>query len=126
MYASKHNLQGNITKKELLVFIGVLLLSGYISVPKKVMYWQKERDSHNDLVAGAISRDRFQFIMSNLHVCDNDNLNKNDKLSKIRPLLDMLNNRFHEFTPHEEFHSVDESMVPYFRRHGTKQFIRGR
>ncbi|CAI6371246.1 unnamed protein product [Macrosiphum euphorbiae] len=31
-----------------------------------------------------------------------------------------------EHTPHQQFHSIDESMVPYFGRHGCKQFIRGK
>ncbi|XP_046685691.1 piggyBac transposable element-derived protein 1-like [Homalodisca vitripennis] len=64
--------------------------------------------------------------MSNLHVCDNDNLNADDKYAKVRPLFDALNKTFFDYAPHEEHHSVDESMVPYFGRHGLKQFIRNK
>lgn len=38
----------------------------------------------------------------------------------------MTNARFLMHVPHEEFHSIDESMVPYYGKHGCKQFIRGK
>lgn len=40
--------------------------------------------------------------MSNVHVCDNANLDKNDIYAKVRPLFDALNTKFLEFAPHEE------------------------
>lgn len=110
----------------MLVFIAILLMSGYVDVPRKHMYWQSNLDSHNALIAGAISRDRFQFIMSNIHVFNNDALDKTDRFAKIRPLLNFLNQRFLDFMPHCQNHSVDESMVPYFGSHGAKQCIRGK
>nr|CAI5843335.1 unnamed protein product [Callosobruchus analis] len=64
--------------------------------------------------------------MSNIHCNDNNNLEKNDRFSKIRPLFNALNNKFFNNSPVEENHSVDEAMVPYFGRHGCKQFIRGK
>jgi len=125
-YAAKRNKLGNCTDDEMLVFIAILLLSGYVNVPRRAMYWQQNLDSHNPLVAKAMSRDRFDFIMSNLHVCNNDKLDKSDRFAKIRPLLNMLNERFMDFLPHDQNHSVDESMVPYYGVHGAKQFIRGK
>ena len=47
-------------------------------------------------------------------------------MSKIQPLYEMLNQNLKQ---HGVFHqqlSVDESMVPYYGRHSTKQFIRGK
>ncbi|KAK9743668.1 Transposase IS4 [Popillia japonica] len=63
--------------------------------------------------------------MQNLHCSDNTKLNPADKFSKVRPLFE-IKKRFIELAPNEEHHSVDESMVPYFGRHGTKQFIKGK
>nr|CAH7730400.1 unnamed protein product [Callosobruchus chinensis] len=64
--------------------------------------------------------------MTNLHCSDNTLLTANDKFSKMRPLFDALNDRFRLFAPEQEDHSVDEAMVPYFGRHGCKQFIKGK
>lgn len=125
-YAAKRNRLGDCSEHEMKCFVAILLLSGYCTVSRKHMYWEQNQDCHNVLVSNAMSRARFQFIMTNLHVCNNDELDQNDKFAKIRPLLKMLSLKFVEFTPHKAQHSVDESMVPYFGRHGTKQFIRGK
>jgi len=47
-------------------------------------------------------------------------------MGKVRPLMTMLNERFQLFWPVENELSIDESMVPYYGRHSTKQFIRGK
>lgn len=41
----------------------------------------------------AMSRDKFGQIKRFLHVCDNNQLNKDDRYAKVRPLLDALNVR---------------------------------
>ncbi|XP_049807036.1 piggyBac transposable element-derived protein 3-like [Schistocerca nitens] len=125
-YADKRNGLGDCSEDEMFVFIAILLLSGYVTVSRRKMYWQSDKDSHNDLVTNAMFRDRFDFIFSNLHVCNNDNLDKSDCFGKIHPLLRMLNDKFKQFAPHVRHHSVDESMVPYFGSHGCKQFIKGK
>nr|CAI5861961.1 unnamed protein product [Callosobruchus analis] len=58
--------------------------------------------------------------MSNIHCNDNNNLEKNDRFSKIRPLFNALNNKFFNNSPVEENHSVDETMVPYFGQLGAR------
>ncbi|XP_069699424.1 piggyBac transposable element-derived protein 3-like isoform X2 [Periplaneta americana] len=126
LYAALRNRVGDVTTNELYCFIGILLLSGYVTVPRRRMYWETALDTRNELVLSSISRDRFEFIMTNIHVCENDKLNKEDRFAKVRPLYDALNDKFLQYAPHEENHVIDESMVPYYGRHGLKQFIRGK
>ena len=38
-----------------------------------------------------MSRNRFDAIMQNLHLCDNDHLDTIDKFSEMRPLLNVMN-----------------------------------
>ncbi|VEN56769.1 unnamed protein product [Callosobruchus maculatus] len=64
--------------------------------------------------------------MSVLHCCDNNNLDPDDRFAKIRPLFEKLNERFMDFAPISQNHSVDEAMVPYYGHHGAKQFIKGK
>ncbi|KAG8261983.1 hypothetical protein J6590_108807 [Homalodisca vitripennis] len=125
-YAAKRNRLGDCSESEMKSFLCVLLLSGYNTVSRREMYWEQSSDCHNPLVVEALSRDRFRFIMQNLHVCNNDELDHKDRFAKIRPLLVKINQRCKSFMPHHQNHSIDESMVPYFGRHGTKQFIRGK
>lgn len=126
VYSQQKNRTGDITVDEMYCFLGVLLVSGYASVSRRHMYWQNCDDTQNKLISAAISRDRFQFIMSNLHCNDNTTLDKNDKYCKLRPLFNNLNKKFFDFAPIEQNHSFDEAMIPYFGRHTCKQFIRGK
>lgn len=126
IYALQKNRAGDITYDEMLCFIGILILSGYSIVSRRKMYWQNSPDTHNSLVSSGISRDRFQYIMSNIHCCDNGDLDKNDRFAKVRPLFQALNKKFFDYAPTEENHSVDEAMVPYFGRQNCKQFIKGK
>ncbi|KAI5707426.1 hypothetical protein M8J77_002326 [Diaphorina citri] len=49
-----------------------------------------------------------------------------DKMWKLKPLLNRLNDNFMEhFIPMQHL-NYDESMIAYFGRHGCKQFIRGK
>ncbi|KAK9708259.1 Transposase IS4 [Popillia japonica] len=120
-YAISRNRPGDISSDEICSFLGILLLSGYVCLPRREMYWENSKDTKNDVVSGAISRNRFRFVMQNLHCSDNTKLNPADKIFYVRPLFEMLNKRFIQLAPNEKHHSVDESMVPYFGRHGTKQ-----
>ncbi|XP_025421451.1 piggyBac transposable element-derived protein 3-like [Sipha flava] len=90
------------------------------------MYWEKAPDTNNGLVSNAMRRNRFDDIFHNFHFSNNNNLDNYDKYAKIRPLITMINTRFLMHAPHEEFHSIDESVVPYYGKHGCKQFIRGK
>lgn len=67
-YAALHNRLGDVSKDEMNTFIGILLLSGYVQLPLRRMFWETAIDTHNELVSKSISRDRFEFIMSSLHV----------------------------------------------------------
>lgn len=125
-YANRKNLKGDVSRDEIKSFIGILLLSGYVVLPQRKLYWQNAADTNNKLVSQAMSRDRFTFIMNNIHCKNNNELDKNDKFSKVRPLFDKLNKNCQKFAPLQQYHSIDESMVPYFGRHGCKQFIMGK
>nr|CAI5862846.1 unnamed protein product [Callosobruchus analis] len=124
MYASSHNRVEDITEDAIRCFLGVLLLSGCSPHPRRSMYWENCQDTHSVLVSEAKSRNRFNFIMQNIHCCNNVDLAANDKFAKLRPLFDILNKKFINMSPCEESHAIGESMVPYFGHHGFKQFIR--
>nr|CAH7746409.1 unnamed protein product [Callosobruchus chinensis] len=69
-----------------------------------------------------MSRDKFEYIMTHIHFSDNLNLDESDKSAKLRPIFDHLNKCFLKYASPEEYHSVDEAMVPYNRRHVNSIF----
>ncbi|CAG5022627.1 unnamed protein product [Parnassius apollo] len=123
----QRNKVGKVTVSEMKCFLGILMYSGYVVVSRRFMYWETSTDADFRIVHNAMSRDRFTFIMSNIHCCDNTVLGDSpDKFAKLRPLFDELNKIFTEMAPLEENYSIDEAMVPYYGRHSCKQFIRGK
>lgn len=115
-----------LTPEEIKVFIGILIVSGYNWLPGKRYYWENGADVRNNLVYNAMRRDRFIQIMKYIHLADNNFPNLQDKMWKLRPLMNILQEKFHEQFRPEQHLDFDESMIPYYGKHSCKQFIRGK
>lgn len=125
-YAASQNRTLTLSSSEMYTFVGILFLSGYNILPRRRMYWEESSDVQNILVSKSMRRRRFEEIFRNLHLVNNDVIDRSDKMAKVRPLINVLNEKFLKYMPIEQSLSVDESMIPYFGRHGCKQFIRGK
>lgn len=126
-YAAQHNNIGYLVNMATMRrFFGILLFSGYHSVPKVQNYWSNEPTYGIAIIKQAMARNTFQKLKSNFHIANNNELDKNDKFAKVRPLFALLNTRFMQFGVFEPNLSIDEQMVPYFGRHSCKMFIRGK
>lgn len=124
LYASQNNRHAfSVTKRDIKIFLGVLLFSGYHQLPRERLYWSLDEDFDTKLVYNAISRNRYCEIKKNLHFTDNTTLNKSDKMAKLRPLMDVLNKNFQQWGIFFEVLSIDEAMVKYFGHHSSKQFL---
>lgn len=115
-----------ITVKELLVFIGILIISGYNEVADREDYWSVGGDMHNPMISKAMTRDRFRTISRFIHFTTIDDENRHDKMWKLRPLTERLVNNFVKNFKAEQHLSYDESMIAYYGPHSCKQFIRGK
>ena len=128
LYASRdmgdHNFTTN--NQDMKTFLAILLLSGYSALPRRRMYWEKSCDVRNEAVSSAMSRKRFEDHFRYLHLNDNACINRSDKLAKIRNFLVMINERCLVYFPVSRNLSIDESMIPYYGHHSSKQFIRGK
>jgi hypothetical protein len=108
------------------IFIGILLLTGYHKLPREKQLWSLDEDLHDPFVSNAMSRNRFQEIKRYINLADNNNLDKSDKMAKLRPLMNMLNQKFQQWGVFHQDLSIDEAMIKYFGHHSAKQFIRGK
>ncbi|XP_056647353.1 piggyBac transposable element-derived protein 3-like [Diorhabda sublineata] len=128
LYALQRNHTLNVTCDEIRVYIAILLLTGYLTPKYMRMLWEVKSDTHNDLVASSIRRNRFFEIQQYLHLSDSTSLPPNDKFAKVREYFTKLNVNFtaHFKKAGSSHISIDETIVPYFGRHGTKQHIHGK
>ena len=92
-HRDKNKLTFSIDAAEIHVFLAILLLSGYSPRPRTRMYWESNTFVHCSPLTNIMSRNRFEEVMACFHLCDNDNLDRSDKMSKVRPFLNLINKR---------------------------------
>ena len=85
-------------------FIGILFLSGYHMVPQVHL-----------VCAPKMTRTRFWQIKKYIHFADNTQLDKSDKFEKIRPLIDLMNEKLEGCGRIEDVYSIDGAYGPIFR-----------
>lgn len=124
-YGHQKNKELHFTKEELYVLLGGMLLSGYAKYPNKRLYWNSTEDIP-DILRKSMRLNRYEMLLRHLHFNDNAKIDRNDKLYKIRPLLEALNRNFKNHGGLEEGLSIDESMIPYYGKHYAKQYIKGK
>ena len=116
----------SVTKEEIKVFLGILVVSGYNPLGSIRDYWSTGDDLRNNAMYKAMRRYRFEVIIKCPHFKDNNKSDKYDKYSKIRPLFDHLEEKFiQHFIPSQKI-SHNKAMIQYFGRHSCKQAIRNK
>lgn len=83
--------------EEISPFIADLSLFGYSSEPSIRSYWSDYATLGVQCVKEKMIHERFKWIKKYFHVCDNPQLDAQDKFSKVTPLYDMMNSRFMQF-----------------------------
>lgn len=114
-----------VTKQEMMTFLGINMVMSYIRYPRMRMYWSSDAGLRFDLIANAMSVNRFGQILRYIHFVDNYSKKPGeaDKLFKIRPVLESLKKSFHSAVDPEEFQSIDEQIIPFKGKLSIKQYI---
>ena len=106
--------------------VGTVLLSGYHTFPQEHLYWCNNEDVGVNLVKKKISRNRFQKIKQYFHLVDNDNLQQNDKLAKMRIYQNLMQKNFLWFEVSSEQLFIDKQMATYYEHFSTKIYMRNK
>ncbi|XP_050340653.1 piggyBac transposable element-derived protein 3-like [Bactrocera neohumeralis] len=80
----------NITINEMKVFIGIMIVTGYTSRPKKRDYWCEDSDMLCSMISESMRRNRFEIIFRYMHFKDNSLEDRGDKIWKIHPITDAV------------------------------------
>lgn len=117
------------SEAEIRITLGILMYMSVVSMPSIKLYWQKSM--RIEAVASVMTRDRFNLILSKLHLSNNDiqpgrNSPQYDRLYKVRSYLSNLSSNFAEYADTEEVLSVDEQMIPFKGQLGLKVYMRNK
>lgn len=113
---------------EMKTFIAINLLMGIKKLPSYRDFWSSSSLLHDTYISSLLPSKRFSWLLGHLHVNDNNQLllrtdPKFDKLHKIRPMLDHLQNRFVDCFKLSQNVSIDESMIRFKGRSSLKQYL---
>ena len=74
-------------------------------------------------MSDSMPRYTFERILRNLNLCDNEKHDRQDKFSKLLPVINELSKNILKFSFNEENKSIDESMISCYGTHGSRQRI---
>ena len=132
LYANKRREQNpNMYKRwykasiiDIAKYLGITILFGISKLPRISMYWGKEEEYHNSAVSNCMRYNRFRslncFFHSHGNASDTDN---QDRLFKIRPVIDYLIRLFKStYTPTQNL-TIDEGMLAFKGRLSFKCYL---
>jgi len=107
----------HVTQSELEQFVGCCMYMSIFNLPRSEMYWAS--NTRISQVADVMTWVRWKAIKKNLHFNDNTHMPsiddpKRDKLFKIKPLLQILQ---------QQILCIDEQIVPFKGRSSLKQYV---
>ncbi|XP_053997286.1 uncharacterized protein LOC128886413 [Hylaeus anthracinus] len=77
-----------VTRDEINTFFGILLIMGVVQLPEIRLYWSNKPMYTNMCIKNNIKRDRFLSILKHLHFSDNTTAETEDRLRKIRNIVE--------------------------------------
>ena len=96
-------------------------------MPKLKHYWSNSQLYGSEIIRSAMARDRFELFLRFWHISDNNKYHSNqDRLFKLKSLLDLLKARFRSVYIPGAVVTIDETMIPWQGRLLFKQYIPGK
>ena len=86
-------------------------------------YWSTESYISNQGPRHVNTKSGLKELLYNIHLCDNDTADSNDKGDKVRPLIDHFNETFQNAVVNSPNQSIDEHMIKFKERLSMKQYV---
>ncbi|XP_040070249.3 uncharacterized protein LOC120843088 [Ixodes scapularis] len=110
--------------RELKMFVGIHIAMGVLKLPRVRLYWSQALGV--DLIAQAMSRNRFFELRSNIHFVDKVSVTTKQKeenrLFLVEPIVNSFRNACLELPRSREL-SIDEQMIPFSGRCPVRQCV---
>ena len=108
-----------LTTPDIKAYVAILLKMGILHPPYYRYFWRNST-AYSSII-NSMSMNKFDTIKRYLHFNNNSNEN-NDKLHKIRPIIDSIRKNCNKIAP-EEHQAVDEQIIPTKARSSLKQYL---
>ncbi|XP_069128976.1 piggyBac transposable element-derived protein 4-like [Argopecten irradians] len=112
-----------ITENELNAYLGINIFMGINQLPFYKDYWSKDQFIGNEGIKSVMTVNRYEKVTKYFHVNDRNHEDVNDKLNKVRPVIDMANESFKSSYKPSKNVSVDETMIKWTGRLSHKQYL---
>ncbi|XP_045449138.1 piggyBac transposable element-derived protein 4-like [Melitaea cinxia] len=115
----------DVTEQEMLKFLGMVLFTGLVKLPTLESYWKKNPLYFHPLMHNInLSYNRYCILLKCWHFADNEApRNDDDRLYKIKPLVDLIMENGHAIYTPGRVIVVDKSMVHFRGRLCFRQYI---
>lgn len=123
-YGDRHGAWKDTSPEEILLLISLILYFGLVNVSSFHRYWSTKSLYHGLWTRKIMSRDRFKGLMGMLHIVDAGTEDENDKLRKVRSMLETFRNKCKSLYQPFQHVAVDERMVKSKHRSGIRQYIK--
>jgi len=108
---------------EVMILLGVMFVMCYNRLPNLSDYWSSNSPMGNQLIKNAISRNRFQILMSKLYFNHPEKPDNATKLYYVEELVNCMKHTFSNAMSESSHQSIDESMVKFKGDSVLKQYL---
>ena len=113
-------------EEEIKKFFSIVMYMGVVKYPSIDLYWSRDPFYKNNFVPPLMSRNRFQLLLRFMHFAENRDQTNEDRLLKLRKLLEILEENFTKSKTPGNTIAVDETMVPWRGRLVFRQYNPGK
>ena len=106
-----------------MILLVVMFVMCYNRVPNLSDYWSNNSSLGNQFIKNAISRNRFQFLMSKLYCNHPEKPDSAAKLYYVEELVNCMKQSFSNSMSETSHQSIDESMVKFKESSVLKQYL---
>ena len=120
----------SMTTDDFYKLVAIFIHFGYKKVPRCRLAWNASSLCYDPFIAQIMSRNKFESFMAFLHIVDKETearlKDEKDKLLKVRPLYDHINDQCQKYCQPNMEISIDERMVRSKAHFSFKQYIRNK
>ena len=113
----------NVTFAEMYTFLAITMLTGLVHKNRIRDYWSTDPLMSTPIFGQYFKRNRYQDILHYIHFANNEDIARNDRLEKSRPIIDDFKRKFSNCMNPTQNLCIDESLLLWKGRLDFKQYM---